>query len=377
MNGSLEHLNNSECVTTFTQTFESQYDKLLLVTNNMRFNDSKYDFLATGRTNNGPNDDIGSIWASYEWLYGLSYVDRSYCPFDNSDISTFRSQIANNNNSWYIGRSSETLEIRWKVEYCLAEKASQYCKLQYSFPITITLIAVNIVKSMILLYIWVGLYDPPILTIGDAIASLLQREDIYTQGGCLLTWKDKTRQEIKPKPFLRKKRRWGSAVSIWKWISLIVPWVCVAVANIYLLKYAESRMGPDDSNFWEQGLGTAGSENLVTGTNWPSSFVPIVLIANSPQLIFSILYFTFNGFLTSMTLAAEWSNYAIHRKGLRVSNNPRSSQRSNYFLSMPYRYSVPLMITSAILHWLISQSFFVVAVEYYSNDGPRNHYYLD
>ncbi|KAL3492055.1 hypothetical protein BJX62DRAFT_224873 [Aspergillus germanicus] len=72
-----------------------------------------------------------------------------------------------------------------------------------------------------------------------------------------------------------------------------------------------------------------------------------------------------------MTLAAEWSGYAQQRKGLRVSQNPQREQRTNYFLSIPYRYSIPLLITSTLLHWLISQSLFMIGVEAFRSDGLR------
>ena len=68
-----------------------------------------------------------------------------------------------------------------------------------------------------------------------------------------------------------------------------------------------------------------------------------------------------------MNIAAEWSRYAVNRKGLRVSGIASLSQRSNYFLSLPYRYAIPLMGVSALLHWLISRSIFMVGIDAY---GP-------
>lgn len=62
-----------------------------------------------------------------------------------------------------------------------------------------------------------------------------------------------------------------------------------------------------------------------------------------------------------MLLAHEYDSYGVQRKPLRVSW-PKEKQRSTYYLSLPYRYSVPLLVTSAVLHWLVSQSFFFVAI---------------
>ncbi|KAF2641019.1 hypothetical protein P280DRAFT_398168, partial [Massarina eburnea CBS 473.64] len=74
------------------------------------------------------------------------------------------------------------------------------------------------------------------------------------------------------------------------------------------------------------------------------------------QLILSILYLFTNSFFTAVCMQSEWSSYALNRKGLRVSSDKQGSQRSTYFLQLPYRYSIPLLIVFGILHWLASQS---------------------
>jgi hypothetical protein len=72
-----------------------------------------------------------------------------------------------------------------------------------------------------------------------------------------------------------------------------------------------------------------------------------------------------------MLLAHEFAGYAHKRKGLRVSSAPAGKQRSKYFLQIPLRYGVPMVGVSAVLHWLASQSIFVVVVEVYNMFG--NH----
>jgi hypothetical protein len=69
-----------------------------------------------------------------------------------------------------------------------------------------------------------------------------------------------------------------------------------------------------------------------------------------------------------MASAQEWNNMSTIRKGLRVTN-PHGDQRSTFFLQLPYRYSLPLIGTGGILHWLLSQSFFLVRLDAY--DGQR------
>lgn len=94
----------------------------------------------------------------------------------------------------------------------------------------------------------------------------------------------------------------------------------------------------------------------------------MVLLANTPQIIVSFAYFFYNNMLTAMLLAVEFNDYAAERKPLRVSW-PKGQQRSTYYLSLPYRYSIPLLITHAILHWLLSQSLFLVEVILYDMAG--------
>jgi hypothetical protein len=68
-----------------------------------------------------------------------------------------------------------------------------------------------------------------------------------------------------------------------------------------------------------------------------------------------------------MLAAREWSSFAKTRKGLRVHTHPRGAQRATYFLQLPWRYSAPMILAGALLHWLASQSIFVVSVEWWAN----------
>lgn len=79
------------------------------------------------------------------------------------------------------------------------------------------------------------------------------------------------------------------------------------------------------------------------------------------------MYLAYNGLYTAMLTAAEWSSYPNHRRPLRVSH-ASGKQRTTYFLQVPYRYALPLITVSAVIHWVISQSFFVLAVDFTSGD---------
>ncbi|KAF2492986.1 hypothetical protein BU16DRAFT_466268, partial [Lophium mytilinum] len=109
-------------------------------------------------------------------------------------------------------------------------------------------------------------------------------------------------------------------------------------------------------------------------SNPTTGFLVCVLFANMFQILCSFLYLLVNGLLTSVLVACEWANMASHRRPLRVSF-PVGIQRSSYFLSLPLRYAIPLSGSSILLHWLISQSVFVVQTAGWNADGSRNYQY--
>jgi hypothetical protein len=91
-------------------------------------------------------------------------------------------------------------------------------------------------------------------------------------------------------------------------------------------------------------------------------------LANVPQLILSVCYLTFNSLCTAMAGAYEWNHLAVTRKGLRVTK-PKGQQRSTYFLQLPFKWAIPLTVTSGLLHWLISESFFFIRLDMQDRDG--------
>lgn len=123
------------------------------------------------------------------------------------------------------------------------------------------------------------------------------------------------------------------------------------------------------------GLGSVDPRTIVQSGTAASGVAGVfqnVIIANSPQVIISLIYFSYNAAITSMLLAHEWSGFFARYKSLRVSTSRQGQQRSTYFLQLPYRYALPLLAFSTLLHWLASQSIFVVSVELYNMYGEHN-----
>src|ERR1700722_20305705 len=108
-------------------------------------------------------------------------------------------------------------------------------------------------------------------------------------------------------------------------------YVALAVATIFILQRGVrdlQKLGISDP--WNQGLGSInpnaifgnpatfstvfspGSHNTAgqystTQTNKSKTLFADVLTVNTPQLLFSLLYFMYNGMFTSMLTATEWT----------------------------------------------------------------------
>ena len=129
------------------------------------------------------------------------------------------------------------------------------------------------------------------------------------------------------------------------------------------------------SHLWSLGFGNVSGETLIRmnknqNLSGSAGVVFTVLVANSPQILLSFLYFAYNGIFTCMLLAEEWSAYASKRRFLRVTS-PTGGQRSTYRLQLPYRYGIPLLIGSSTLHWFVSQSIFLARVNVIDSTGAE------
>lgn len=119
---------------------------------------------------------------------------------------------------------------------------------------------------------------------------------------------------------------------------------------------------------WNWGAASEGSLSIgsdaasTQGTTWNA------WLSNMPQVLLSMCYINLNAICTSMASSHEWNTLATSRKGLRVTR-PSGEQRSTYFLQLPYRWALPLIVTSGVLHWLLSQAFFLIRIDWHTEDG--------
>lgn len=136
-----------------------------------------------------------------------------------------------------------------------------------------------------------------------------------------------------------------------------------------LYELHRQEVATDIASLWKQGLGTfqryayipqvSGGDLTSWSTRQAPQFLRVTAAANFCQVWASSMSMLLNNILTRMLVAEEWNSYIHRRKPLRVSR-PKGIQRSKYFLSLPLKYSLSLMVGMGLLHWLLSQSLFVV-----------------
>ncbi|KAE8423068.1 hypothetical protein BDV36DRAFT_290877 [Aspergillus pseudocaelatus] len=362
-NGTLYQLENSACVNAYATAFQSTYGSLILVTGSA----TPADHFNLVYTQQVFKTNVAVVGASgYNWICeDLEHHQYEWqltpCITSLPDV---QARVAENN--WTVGG--------YKSEYCLVEEATPHCKLQYSLYLVVIVIAFNIVKAIVLCYVAFNLKDSPLLTTGDAVSSFLRAPDQCSRGRCLLSM-ESVRQPSKysrTMAFDANPRRWRSAMSRRRW-SLGITCYSVALGACGTLLALGLILSFDSTGIWSVGLGQTSTQTLISSGGYTiPSVVANSLVANLPQLIFSMLYFACNGLITTMALAHEWSQYANQRKGLRVSAEPMGTQRSTYFLSLPYRYAIPFIIVSTLVHWLISESLFLVMIEAYTVNLERD-----
>ncbi|KAI1338474.1 hypothetical protein F5Y15DRAFT_129872 [Xylariaceae sp. FL0016] len=318
------------------------------------------------------------------------------------------------------------------VKYCLAEVRESSCRIATAPTILYVVVAANAVKLFCFLCTWIIVHhkatyegEERIVTNGDMIASYLRMPDSRFSGRCLassrlvrhsnrskyhglgdvqfwdasrpmpLQWEtgsSEQHDEQNPSSAMiqegkqrnswccgsrSSKRakvgpRWYTGASRMTWLVWIIPsaFAIVALFGVYFGFRLQRNLflgfgQPSAQSTVSMGPGTGPGRNI--------GILASTLLANVPQIAVTYLYVACNSVLTSMLAHHEVSQLAICKRGLRVSF-PRwkTEQRGTYYLQLPSKIAVPLMISSTVLHWFMSQSLFILRVAIYRPDGVQD-----
>ncbi|KAI1099322.1 hypothetical protein F4804DRAFT_337336 [Jackrogersella minutella] len=305
---------------------------------------------------------------------------------------------------------------RYEVAHCLVQPpdtTTDRCRFQYSTYILYTVCVFNFAIALLMFWVWRmrkrnkrctkvaieergGSHVPSnkdvvLSTLGDAIASFMRDPDETTSNMCLATKDDFCQKQAtggsaterweathRPRTWKSTPKRWIFAASWKQWFGLLfmhsVAFLVIGVAIWRVINSFDIRAMPVSAkDIFALGFGTLTPLTYVVANlprEDPIGLLSNVFLVNSPQILFSMVYLFYNAIMSTFLIQREFSLMysGKKRKPLRVSE-PVGIQRSSYFITVPFRYGIPLMAMSMLTHWLISQSFFLARVTALTPEG--------
>jgi hypothetical protein len=281
-----------------------------------------------------------------------------------------------------------------RLTHCYAEPLQPLCKVAMSNELLLIVTVGVLVKVGLSVLTCVLVREVPLVTPGDAMASFIAKPDPTTEGRAAVGLPGAGSRS-------RNRREWSAGLTARIWadrkparIAAGIPRVTwfrvyslvaggvIATAVLFGIailydpidtQYALPPFSHDvDSSrgslltftYRNDTFGHSKDGGAVIRDVFFSNgdFIGKVILANTPQLILSLCYFAFNALITRACSEMEWNSYAATYKALRVSH-PEKGQVWTYRLQMPYQYSFPLIVLSVLLHWLVSNTIFVVITE--------------
>ncbi|KAK4958157.1 hypothetical protein LTR10_004582 [Elasticomyces elasticus] len=419
--GNLTELSPADCIDLYLNNTIALHD-VVVVASNVTMIDPRQN------TSSSASSLLFANWNMYgkkEWIYGTVWPCLGSCPagectlfgrpwcqarlMDSQSWTVAPWEYNHTDSRFSIGPANDTSSIlRMGVDRCYSaghQTWTDYCTVRYSYSVMIMVCALNVIKVTCIGYTWFLFRkgakrtdqtslesmegDHSLVTIGDAVASFLKRADKYTQDMPLVSkrdfakgrWPDRGGDDEVAKRYreLTKAQRWGKAPTIRRWLFTVLSGSAASGFVVYIVVHAyiilQVYQLPTNIKSLFTGFGVPQPyaltiANQFTTLGQQTQFWFTIMVANLAQLGVSALYFLVSGLIAVMAIADEWSHFIAERKTLRLSS-PHGIQRSSYILSLPFKLSLPLMGGSAILHWLISQSIFVIATDAYAYAGTQ------
>jgi hypothetical protein len=354
---SWEKLSNRDCIQAYSNAFMTGRRNLLLVSSEKNNTNSVLD-IGISELDSG---DMSNNW----WI--CSRVQ------DGGNIKCQPDEFKANADSWTVWG--------YPIDYCLSERIEDVCEVGFNMTIMIVVIVFNSIKVIAMTWVLLRYNAEEIFTtVGDSVSSFLEREDETTRGMCLVGWREFGHAWRRPGmgvQYQARRQHWAKAVSPGKWtlfiLVMLLSYAIVGFFGGWGFMHTKSRGNSlSFSSLWELGFGRAHQDAIViydTVTN----LIGMVLLANVAQLLLALVWLLYMGIMTSMFLAADWALLGTKGQPLMV-QNARGEQRGTWLLGAPLAWGLPLLILQIILHWLISQSIFLISLNIHDPDGTLTRY---
>ncbi|KAF2399581.1 hypothetical protein EJ06DRAFT_522457 [Trichodelitschia bisporula] len=356
LDGRLEKLSNKDCLNEYAVPLQSKRRNVVVITEaNHTHTTDVFDVYHAWI----PTEHPQSREEQYSWICEDIKSNADRCVFHME-------KLRSNASAWTISDGA-------RVKYCLSEKTEEHCKLQFHITLAVIVTLVTLFKTAVMFTVAISGHESPLMTTGDAISSFLRNPDRHTAGMCMASKRMieqySSHWPSEPFYFYWQRKRWGYGIRTrtMSCALLMVLWLCIDGALYCTMSEPLSFV-----NLIRLGLGAINRNFFIGWHNKETNgMIRSIIIANLGHAIFGCLYILFNNVFYCMIFADEWARFAIHRKGLRVSEAPRGDQRTVYFFMMPHKMAIPIMAFSCAIHSLISQTLFFVDVEAYGHDPSR------
>lgn len=358
-------LSNQECFEAFSEGFMQSYGDVLVVSKSVQTDDpvlwTRYPQRSLSVDKEDTNQD------PFHWICHDELKASNWSRTDRCSRNYAQKWVAPKN--W---TTADWTVYGHPVDHCFARIAPELCHLQYNAWIMLAVVVFSVIKVLAIALLVFTHPDGDFLrTLGDAISSFLKKQDPITKDLCLVSSaqirKDGFLTRYAPQIFTNARPRWWTGANTTEFFSTVgisAGYVVILSCTLY--------WAIDETNgtAFDSGLGGANIQSLASlrrDDPRSSVIVPTILTANIPQLGFSLLYVFYTNIWSKLLIAQEFDRLTRVKKGLRISERPRGQQRTSHFFTLPTRYALPLMATSAALHYLCSQSLFMARF-----DGVRD-----
>lgn len=209
-NGTLQKLPPDHCISAYATYYQTKYGSLMLITDDTKTTNG--DFI---------NFYVEPVMNTLELYPAAPYAwmcdDFVHTPLAAWSCSSRIADIRSNSAKWVVDG--------YKVDYCLAEALPQTCTLEFSLPLALVVTLSNLMKVVVICATAFHLRNPPLLTVGDAVASFIRQPDEATKSMCLLSREMVSMPQSSNNSQLQydeNPKQWMSSLSTQRWVACLL-----------------------------------------------------------------------------------------------------------------------------------------------------------
>ena len=213
--GTLTELEVRDCITHYNTKLQNRWSNVFVVSNDILDSESLRNI--SNSEHSRPSLNWTSLYLEFqsttEW-YQEQWSYEPVLPSPSNPTAWLCSQElfsgscnlteALNSSHWTI--LGNVIHSGFLIDHCLAAKAAESCKLQYSFVVLPVIIMSNFIKLVAIIITLRTVKEQHFITIGDAISSFLSTPDLSVKESCLAS-KSGLRSMFTPKLLIGSDHR--------------------------------------------------------------------------------------------------------------------------------------------------------------------------